>query len=98
MDLNTCRFCKKAGYEPHRYGMLKYGPRHWAHADCALKKHGGNFFAKLTPYQLSVFPAFAAINASLGEELRQAIEARPYIRRDGISRFPSQMDTENPKG
>lgn len=78
--LNTCRLCRKASYEDHRYPMVKYGVRHNAHADCALRKWGAAFFGRLTPWQLTQFPVLAASETGLLEALRAAIAARPYGR------------------
>lgn len=76
MDFNTCRLCKKAGYEPHKYPMIKYSTRHYVHADCALGRWGDSFFGRLTPWQLSQFPALAAFDAGLLENLRSHIESQ----------------------
>jgi hypothetical protein len=76
--MNTCRFCQKASYEDHKYPMVKYGVRHYAHADCALKARGAAFFARLTPWQLTTFPALAAFETDLLDALRAAIAERPY--------------------
>lgn len=73
--MNTCRICGSWFLEG-RGPMIKYGPRHYAHADCALKKWGNKFFDKLTPWQLENFPALVASRFDLLAELRQRIESR----------------------
>lgn len=77
MSYNTCRLCKKADYEPHKYPMIRYAVRHNAHADCALRRWGKEFFARLTPWQLKQFPALAAHECGLLPTLVDAIEERP---------------------
>ena len=65
--MNICRFCKEYGDD-----LVKYGVRHYAHADCAMKEVGAAFFDRLTPWQATKFPYFAAKRA--GHEA--ALEAR----------------------
>lgn len=57
--MNTCRFCK----EQTDAELVKYGVRHYAHADCAMKEVGAAFFDRLTPWQATQFPYFAARRA-----------------------------------
>lgn len=76
--MNTCRVCKKIDGEKHRYPMVRYGKRHYAHADCGLMRDGAAFFEKLSPYQLSQFPAMAAKAVGLEVQLSAEILARPY--------------------
>jgi hypothetical protein len=75
--MNTCRFCGKwetdaQGFEP----TLKYGVRHYAHPDCALKAQGADFFSRLHDWQLDQFPALAAVRHGLYEELCERIRSR----------------------
>lgn len=63
--LNICRFCKKYGDEGN-YKLVKYGVRHYAHADCGLKAKGVAFFDSLTDWQCTQFPALAAHDAGPG--------------------------------
>jgi hypothetical protein len=77
--ISTCRLCKKASFDAHKYPMIKYGVRHSAHADCALGKWGVEFFDRLTPWQLTQFPALAAYDAGLLDKLGEAIAARPNV-------------------
>ena len=65
--MNTCRFCKS--WDGGKYGFVKYGVRHYAHADCALKAKGPAFFDLLQDWQLRQFPYFAAKEAGLADEL-----------------------------
>lgn len=69
---NTCRFCKDWKDEGH-YPMVKYGVRHYAHADCALKAKGAEFFDRLSEHQLSQFPYFAAKEAGLAADLEKRL-------------------------
>ena len=66
----TCRVCGKSEYEQHRFKLVKYSTRHYAHADCALEKWGAAFFDRLTPWQVAhQFPYMAAREAGLVDEL-----------------------------
>lgn len=76
--MNTCRVCKKLDFEEHPFPLVRYGKRHLAHADCALKRDGPIFFGKLSPYQLENFPVMAARQAGVEPQLRAEIQARPY--------------------
>ncbi len=76
MQLQTCRFCHKANFEENKYGMIGYGPRHHAHADCLLKAKGAAIFEKLALWQLESFPYFAAKDAGFENELRAEIAKR----------------------
>ena len=70
--MNTCRFCKKSefdGRQKGKYRLVKYGVRHYAHADCGLKALGAEFFDRLTPWECTQFPYFAAKAAGLAKEL-----------------------------
>lgn len=54
---NTCRFCKKMGFETPKQMMVRYGPRHWCHPECGINKFGAvPFINKLTPYQIGQLP------------------------------------------
>jgi hypothetical protein len=75
--MNTCRFCKDTNFDKgHKYRLIKYGVRHYAHPDCALQSVGKVFFERLTLLQLEAFPALAAASAGLLEELIAASERR----------------------
>ncbi|WP_411887390.1 hypothetical protein [Hydrocarboniphaga effusa] len=74
MSFNTCRVCKESELEKGHYPLVKYSVRHYAHADCALKKWGAAFFDRLTHYQLTRFPALAASRVGLSDELGRRIE------------------------
>ena len=80
MRVTHCRVCKKADYEAHQYPMVRYALRHNAHADCLLERDGAAAFGKLSPYQLTRFPAFAVMEAGLESALRNEMNMRPYGR------------------
>lgn len=64
---NTCRLCHK--FDEH---LVRYGIRHYAHADCGLQKWGAQFFNKLSQYECEQFPAMVASR----HKLLPALEAR----------------------
>lgn len=66
-DWNTCRVCGESAA-----GLVKYSVRHYVHADCAMKKWGAAFFARLSPWQASRFPYLSAV--AVGAE--KALTAR----------------------
>lgn len=66
--MNTCRFCK--GFTEERYPLVKYGVRHYAHADCGLKNLGEKFLDKLSRFQISKFPYRAAQEFGLLDNLK----------------------------
>lgn len=68
---NTCRVCKEFTSD----SLIKYGVRHYAHAECGLKKWGASFFDRLHHWQLQNFPAIPAIRAGLEDELVRRINA-----------------------
>jgi hypothetical protein len=75
--MSTCRFCGKDDREDeHGLKLIKYGVRHYAHPDCALKAKGAGFWTLLHDWQLESFPALAAARAGLFESLREAIRGR----------------------
>lgn len=74
--MSTCRVCGNYG-SPSGSPMIKYSTRHYAHADCALRKWGAAFFDRLTPWQLRQFPALAAAEAGLFDELERRVNALP---------------------
>ena len=67
--MSTCRFCKKDEDEGN-YPLVKYGVRHYAHADCGLKAQGARFFDNLTDWQCTQFPYLAAKKAGLETVLK----------------------------
>ena len=70
IDAGTCRLCKDFYRE---VPLIKYSVRHYAHADCALKKWGAAFFDRLTPWQCAhQFPYMVAVK--FGHE--KALKAR----------------------
>lgn len=59
--MNTCRFCPDPEKSVGHYGLVKYGVRHYAHADCGLRVKGVAFLSTLTDWQChAVFPYRAA--------------------------------------
>ena len=54
--MNTCRFCK----EQTSASLIKYGVRHYAHAECGLKAQGPAFLDNLHDWQCGQFPYFIA--------------------------------------
>jgi hypothetical protein len=65
----ACRVC---GESHNNVRMIKYSTRHYAHADCALKKYGAEFFNRLNHHQLGNFPIMIARKAGLRQELETA--------------------------
>ena len=59
--MSTCRFCKQ-DESPGGFPLVKYGVRHYAHADCGLAAYdGAGFLDKLTDWQCTQFPYLAAV-------------------------------------
>jgi hypothetical protein len=56
--------------------LIKYGVRHYAHADCALTRWGASFFDRLPDWPLKRFPVLSAERAGLLPALEQAIATR----------------------
>ena len=79
--MNTCRLCH--GY---RGSLIKYGVRHYAHADCGLQRWGAAFFDRLHDWQLKQFPYFAAKKAGLAEELVRRVGTQS----DSSDYYPGQ--------
>lgn len=73
---NTCRVCKEYTSDT----LIKYGVRHYAHPECALKKWGAPFFDRLHAWQLQNFPAIPAIRAGLYDELVLRINASVAVK------------------
>lgn len=67
----TCRVCKEGADN-----LVKYGTRHYVHADCAMKKWGGEFFQRLTPWQASQFPYLSAVAVGAENALKQRARAK----------------------
>lgn len=76
ITMNTCRVCglTNLDHTGSRYPLIKYGVRHYAHADCALRKWGKDFFLRLSRWQASQFPALAAAEFGLLDALRERIK------------------------
>lgn len=74
--MNTCRCCKESAEHGPRGPLVKYGVRHYAHAQCAMEKWGASFFDRLTPWQAGhVFPALYASRAGHLDALKARAEA-----------------------
>ena len=74
--INHCRLCGESEYtEYHKQTLIKYGVRHYVHAECALKKWGAEFFDRLTPHQAERFPYMAAKKFGVVKELEKRINA-----------------------
>lgn len=72
--MSTCRICTKADWNETEKGpLVKYGVRHYVHAECALKRWGSTFFTRLTLWQLDQFPAIYAKQAGLYDDLEKRI-------------------------
>jgi hypothetical protein len=71
--MNACRFCTKAPIRSQYGEPIKYGVRHYAHAECGLKELGAAFFDRLALWQLQNFPYFAAKQFGLTAELTRRL-------------------------
>ena len=74
--MNTCRLCKK----DRNRSLVKYGPRHYAHADCALDKWGASFFDRLALCPLENLPYMLIHERGLHDAYMAALE----LRRAGV--------------
>jgi len=73
--MNTCRFCGHSDYDRgEHYPLVKYGVRHYAHADCGLKAKGVAFLDSLTDWQCTRFPYRAAQDFGLLPALMERCE------------------------
>jgi hypothetical protein len=68
--VNTCRLCKKAGYETAE-PRIKYSVRHYVHGSCGLNKWGAEFLDKLHPSKLGKLPVLVLRDCGLEEEARK---------------------------
>lgn len=104
--IHICRICKWSevdGNGPHVKGMpriskfpfIRYGARHWAHADCGMKKHGMKFLEGLSTGQLERFPVMACVAAGLPGAIAAELNKRAqYVApaREGW-RTPNKSET-----
>ena len=67
--MNTCRLCGKSEWT-HNSTMIKYGVRHYAHPDCALRKWGAAFFDRILPWQARNFPYLIAVDFGVEKALK----------------------------
>lgn len=74
---STCRLCGDHRENGPKGPMIKYGVRHYTHAECALAKWGSAFFDRLHDWQVRNFPAVIAAQFGLFEELKRRIDAMP---------------------
>lgn len=80
MEFNSCRLCKKQ--DVHRL-VLRYGVRHYCHAECGFERWGDDFLRKVytyeigqIPYRLIQSPARKAIALELcPANIRASVEA-----------------------
>ena len=73
--MSTCRICGNSEHDQDHSVMIKYSTRHYAHADCALRKWGAEFFEKLTPWQcMNQFPVNVAKKYGAYDALMERIE------------------------
>jgi hypothetical protein len=74
--MNTCRLC--GGWKENNGNgvVLRYGPRHYAHARCGLDRWKAEFFTRLSSNELARFPFLFALDAGLLDELKAEYERR----------------------
>lgn len=56
MSAGACRFCDHSDADQIRYGMVKYGVRHYAHWPCLIERKGFEGLMALTDWQLGQMP------------------------------------------
>jgi hypothetical protein len=75
--MTTCRVCGEGvSLERTRGKLIKYGVRHYAHADCGLQRFGVAFFGRLSDWPLKRFPVLSAERAGLLTALETEIATR----------------------
>lgn len=82
---HTCRICKHVEYEDgqpnvSQFPFIRYGTRHWAHADCGMKKHGMEFLQGLSTGQVEGFPFMACIAAGLPGAISAELNRRSQMQ------------------
>lgn len=73
--MNGCRLCTNAPIVSKYGDPIKYGVRHYAHAECGLRRWGAAFFDRLQPWQLANFPLMAAFEFGVVEEFTRRLDA-----------------------
>lgn len=91
--MNTCRFCKKSDDAGR---LVKYGPRHYAHARCGLDAQGVAFLDNLTDWQVSTFPYLVAKEYGLGERVEAAYARQEQQRKAQPSSANPSTTQEQP--
>jgi hypothetical protein len=81
---HTCRVCGHAEYESgcinvSKFPFVRYGKRHWAHADCGMTKWGMGFLARLSESAFMSFPALACQAAGLPGALNAELRRRGLL-------------------
>lgn len=66
-----CRLCRNTDDGT----LIKYSVRHYAHAECGMRKWGLAFFDRLHQWQLEAFPYLIAHKYGHAEELERRIKA-----------------------
>ena len=75
--MNVCRFCGDGDGK-----LIKYGVRHYAHAECGFKLLGDDFLERLALHYVKLLPARACVDAGWPiERLSRYVEKR---ERDGL--------------
>jgi hypothetical protein len=73
-----CRLCKEYEYTGPLGGsgsMVKYGPRHYAHGNCAIDRWGAEILTKMPTHQLGKLPFMRLQEAGLLDLVRAKVEA-----------------------
>jgi hypothetical protein len=73
--LNTCRLCGKSELGRYSTNLVKYGVRHYVHAECGLKKWGAAFLDKIPQYEIGHLPYRAVKAAGLMAEVERRLRA-----------------------
>ena len=88
--MSYCRYCGEHDLDTE---LIKYAVRHYAHPDCALKKHGAAFFEKLTPWQCAVkFPGAVARKHGVYDQLvERAKKDKPKKERKMVHKIDERV-------
>lgn len=79
MTFNTCRLCKDSNM--HR-PLMRYGIRHYCHAECGFKKWGDEFVLKIPRHEIGNLPFRLLLDKDHPERLKLAIEHCPENMRE----------------
>jgi len=72
--LNTCRLCKKSEVGEYSTSLIKYGVRHYVHAECGLKKWGAVFLDMIPAHEVGRLPWRAVKAAGLLPEVERRVK------------------------